>query len=153
MILGHRSDEIAPTLADLPVRIVPNAHYREGMLSSVRAGVAAASAATQWFLVVIGDQPGIRSEVVRKLVAEGEAGGPGLLVPSFERRRGHPLLIHSRYRQEIECMSGQSGLRELFQLHPEELRYVLVDTDSVLTDMDTPEDYHREITALAEREQ
>jgi len=148
IVLGHRSGAIAPTLSELGVRVVVNDAYREGMLSSVRAGVHAADPDAEWLLLALGDQPTLRPETVERLLAEAEAGDAGLVVPSYERRRGHPLLIHRRYREEIDALSGETGLRELFQRHPQAIRHVEVESQTVLQDMDTPEEYRRTLEAL-----
>jgi len=147
VVLGHRRAEIAPTLAGLPAQVVANPDYARGMLSSLRAGLAASSSEAEWSAICLGDQPALQPETVAALRAEAERGGPGLVIPSFQRRRGHPVWIHRQYRQEIEALPDEGGLRELFRRHPEDIRYVEATTPTVLTDMDTPEDYQRELAA------
>ena len=143
VILGHRSGEIAANLAGTGAETLFNPRYPEGMLTSVQAGVAAASPEAEWLLIALGDQPTLRPETVHALLQEGRNGPRGLVVPSYGNRRGHPLLIHARYRDEIMALEGEGGLRQLFQRHPEEVAYVVVPDPDVLADMDTPEDYRR----------
>jgi molybdenum cofactor cytidylyltransferase len=142
VVLGHRSEEIAANLAGSGAETLFNPRYPEGMLTSVQAGVAAAPE-TEWLLIALGDQPTLRPDTVRALLAEARNGGCGLVVPSYGERRGHPLLIHARYRDEILALEGEGGLRQLFQRHPNEIAYVVVPDPDVLADMDTPEDYQR----------
>ncbi|HEU4752533.1 MAG TPA: nucleotidyltransferase family protein [Armatimonadota bacterium] len=143
VVLGHRSEEIAADLQGSGAETVFNPRYREGMLTSVQAGVAAAPEDTEWLVIALGDQPWVRPETVALLLDEARNGGPGIVVPSYGGRRGHPLLLHSRYRGEIARLEGQGGLRELLRRHPEEIRYVLFPDESVLRDMDTPEEYQQ----------
>lgn len=155
-MLGHRSDEIRAHLEATPegkgTQFVLNPRYPEGMLTSVQAGAAAAPADTDWFAIALADQPSLQSEVVTLLLAEAAKGGATLLVPSYDSRRGHPLLIHARHREEIAALDPALGLRELMRRHPDQLRHVVVPTDTVLHDMDTPEDYQRELKRLASSE-
>lgn len=153
MVLGHRAEEIAADLAGEGVETVPNPQYLEGMLTSVQAGIAGAPPETEWFVLALGDQPSLRPETVALLLREAETAlreGCDLVVPSYAGRRGHPLLIHARYRDEIRELSGQIGLKELMQRHPDRIRHVVVPTESVLHDMDTPDDYQRELERLRE---
>ena len=150
VVLGHARDKIAATLAPLldeRTRIVENPDYLQGMLSSVQAGCRAAPPETEWFLIALGDQPSLSPEVVRQVLA---AATPeqDLVIPSYGGRRGHPLLISARYRDEIATLSPEVGLRELMQRHPDRILHLPVDTDAVLHDMDTPEDYERELRRL-----
>jgi molybdenum cofactor cytidylyltransferase len=148
VVLGHRSEEIAASLKGEGVETVFNPRYLDGMLSSVQAGIAAAPEETAWFVIALGDQPSLRPSTVTQLLNETRNGGTGIVVPSYSGRRGHPLLIHARYRGEIGALSGETGLRELVQRHPDAIRHVVVPDERVLSDMDTPEDYARELRRM-----
>lgn len=151
MVLGHRSREIAAHLEGSGAEIVLNARHDEGMLTSVQAGVTAAPADTEWYLIALGDQPSLQPATVERLLAEAETGDATILVPSYGGRRGHPLLIRATYREEIGSLDGAVGLKELLLRHSEAVRHVVLPEEGVLYDMDTPEDYQRELRRLAEQ--
>jgi len=148
VVLGHRSPEIAANLEGSGAQVLDNPRYLEGMLTSVQAGVAAAPADAEWLVIALGDQPSLQAETVRQLLATAEAEDAGIVVPSYSGRRGHPLVIHTRYRDEIAALDPSVGLRELMQRHPEAIRHVVFPDESVLHDMDTPEDYARALQRL-----
>ena len=150
VVLGHRSDELAAHLADTGATVVINEHYREGMLSSIQAGIRAAPPDAERFVIALGDQPSIRPGVVSTLLAAAERGA-GIVVPSYGSRRGHPVVLDARYREEILALDPQVGLRELLQRHAAEVGHVTIDDEAVLSDMDTPEDYQRELFRLGAR--
>lgn len=157
VVLGYRSDEIAAHLEGTDAETVFNPRYPEGMLTSVQAGIAASPAETEWFLIALGDQPSLSPAVVTMLVAKASllvlaSDSPDtILVPSYGGRRGHPLLIHASHRDEIATLDPQVGLRELMQRHPEAIHHVDVPDEAVLADMDTPDDYQRELKRLESR--
>jgi molybdenum cofactor cytidylyltransferase len=124
---------------------VQNPHYTQGMLSSVQAGVAAADPATTLFLIALADQPSIPPELIAHLIQVFDERRPGMLVPTFEGRRGHPLLIDARYRDEIATLNPDIGLRELMQRHPEELLLYPTSVEAVIRDLDTREEYEAEL--------
>lgn len=148
MVLGHRKAEIAAELAETGVTLVENPDYLTGMLSSVCAGLAAAPANTEWLVLALGDQPSLQPETVARLLAEARRGPETIVVPSYGGRRGHPLVFHARYREEILGLAGGRGLKELLDRHPDAIRHVLFEDEAVLADMDTPDDYRRELRRL-----
>src|SRR5205823_3188570 len=121
VVLGHRADEIAARLAPYSIRTVLNAAYAAGMLSSIQRGIAAARPDAEWFLIALADQPALDSLLTAHLLEHAQGAQAGILVPTFDGRRGHPLLIHARYREEIASLSPEIGLRELMRRHPDDL--------------------------------
>jgi len=56
-------------------------------------------------------------------------------------RRGHPWLVARPLWGEILEMRSPASLRDFLNGHEAEIRYVEVESDRILQDMDTPEDY------------
>jgi len=143
LVVGPESAGIRQALAGQAVRFVINPHPEEDMLSSVRWGLRALSPASQAALVVLGDQPGLTAGIIDPLIRVYRASGQGLVLPTHGGRRGHPLLVDLRYREEILHAYDLTGLRGLLAAHPEAVAEVELPLPAVLQDMDTPEDYHR----------
>ena len=143
VVLRQGERDVARALGDRRVRLVVNPYMEGEMLSSVRCGLSALSPESVAALIVLGDQPGIRREVVAALVDSFRSGGEGIVVPTFDGRRGHPLLLAIRYREEILNQYDETGLRGLLQAHAKDVREVEVATPAVLDDIDLPEDYRR----------
>jgi molybdenum cofactor cytidylyltransferase len=95
-------------------------------------------------LVVLGDQPRIQPKVVAQVMMAYSEGTGDIITPSYQMRRGHPILIDRRYWPEILDLPEDGSLRDVIDRHKERIAYVNVDTDSVLRDVDTPEDYRQE---------
>ncbi len=92
-------------------------------------------------LVVLGDQPQIEESTVREMLELYQREKPAVIVPSYHMRRGHPWLIEKKLWPDIQNMAPPATMREFFQQHSQIIRYLEVDTASVLSDLDTPEDY------------
>lgn len=97
-------------------------------------------------LVVLGDQPGITADVVAILVQAFKASSHGIVVPTYNGRRGHPLLFAMHYREEILSCYRDVGLRGLLYAHPEDVFEVEASAPGVIEDMDVPEDYEQTVT-------
>jgi len=149
VVLGHRADEVEDLLKGEGVETVLNPRFREGMLTSIQAGVEAAGS-TAWLGVALADQPWIRPETVALLLESAQREGTEpLTAPSYMGRRGHPLLIPGRFREEILALPPEQGLRLLLQRHADEILHVETADAGPLGDMDTPDDYASALERLA----
>lgn len=154
VVTGAVHEKIEPVVAGsgeaYPVRVVYNPDYRNGeMLSSLQCGLRTLSATPLHHaaakpvaaLVGLGDQPQVQERSVR-LVCEAFVQTESLLVvPSFQMRRGHPWLVARPLWQDLLDMQSPHSPRDFLNAHADHIRYVDVDTPSILADLDTPEDY------------
>ena len=145
VVLGHRHTEIADVLSSWRVRLTVNPRYAEGMLASLQQGWSAASPAADAVMHVLGDQPHLDQRVVRQLIDAYREGDGGILAPTFDGRRGHPILLDARYRAEILALRDGATMRDVLRRHAAEVRQVEVETDGILRDMDTWSEYEREL--------
>lgn len=141
VVLGHEAERVAAAVRHLPVRCVVNAEYRAGMLTSVQCAVQSLPTA-EGVCIALVDQPAIPARVVFALVEALCAGERGIVVPTYQGKRGHPIALDlRRYRTEIMNLPSEIGLRALLQAHPEDVLEVPVDTEAVVKDIDIPEEY------------
>ncbi|MBP1718909.1 MAG: molybdenum hydroxylase accessory protein, YgfJ family [Deltaproteobacteria bacterium] len=145
LVLGHDREKILAEIDTQSVKVVFNPEFSEGMSSSIRKGIAAMNHEMKGFFIVLGDQPAIGPEVYDRLAAEFELHYPGktILVPTHRGKRGHPPLFAARYTEEILDIRGDVGLRAIIQKHPEEVMTVEVETEAILEDLDTPDQYEK----------
>ncbi len=145
VVTGHLSREVTAQVKPYAVQTVYNRAFRTGeMLSSLKAGLRALPAHVTAALVVLGDQPRIQPRVVMQVLMAYAEGRGEIIVPSYEMRRGHPILLDRRCWHEILDLPEDGSLRDVIYAHAEQIAYVAVDTDSVLRDVDTPQDYDDE---------
>jgi molybdenum cofactor cytidylyltransferase len=143
VVTGHRADELQQTLAPLKVSCVENKQYRQGMFSSVQAGIRALPASCPAFFIHPADIPLVRPHTIRRLVDAFQAWRPAVLYPLFDGRRGHPTLIQRDLIPGILSWKGTGGLRACLQDREAASRELPVADEAVLMDMDTPADYRR----------
>jgi len=153
VVVGHEGNRISEELFRNLVTVVTNPDYKLGMLSSVRCGLQAVSQHCDKVLVALGDQPAITSELVNHMVQASSTTDKGILVPLYRGKRGHPILFSVHYRNEIMTCFDKVGLRGLLHAHPDDIFELSVSTPAVLSDMDRPEDYRRELASFEENTQ
>ena len=150
VVAGHAADEIRRAVSNRPVRIVANPEYeRTDMLASIRCGMRALPKACRAIVVARGDQPAITPHLIDAMIESFATSGKGIVVPVHDGKRGHPLLLDARYGQEILAGYDQVGLRGLLAAHADDIFGLAVPTSAILSDMDYPEDYQRELARLA----
>ena len=145
VVLGHREMEIRQTLSGSGVQYVINEEYRQGMLSSIKAGLAMISPNSDAALIALVDQPMITKEVINNLIDAFSSGEKGIAMPTYRGKRGHPVIISAKYFEDVMQLDEASpeGMRQFIAAHPNDTLEVPVDTTAVIEDIDLPEDYER----------
>ncbi len=152
VVTGHCRQAVEQQLEGWQVRTAFNPSYSSGeMLGSVQVGLRAACAESNAALIVLGDQPALEVCVVRAVIAAFRDGLGGVIIPSFQMRRGHPLLIGSQHWSGILELQETQTLRDYLCRIGTEIYHVPVDTASILRDMDTPAEYRRELSEYLNR--
>jgi molybdenum cofactor cytidylyltransferase len=151
VVVGHCAEQVQDILGERPIKIVFNPDYREGMLTSAQAGIrslnfekARNKPDRDAFSLMLVDQPFITSALIDKVIDAYVQTNKNIVLPSYNYQRGHPVIFHHRYADEILALGEESGgVRSLFKSHSDDIHYVNVDTDDVLRDIDYREDYER----------
>lgn len=144
VVLGAEQDRILSLLEKYPVEAVLNPLFKDGeMLHSLQAGLAVLGGRVQACLVVLGDQPQIQASTVRLLIDEYQKQPHSMIIPSYHMRRGHPWLVARDLWEELLILNPPSTLQDFINNHSPEIHYLVLDTPSILADLDTPEDYQK----------
>ena len=141
VVLGPDPAKIREKLAGKAVKFCHNTKHEEGMLSSVICGFQALPDEAETALIYLGDQPNIPAEVSNAVLKAYNEELFGIVIPVYEHRRGHPLLVDMKYRREVEKLDLEQGLRILRHQFPEDVLEVDVKESGILLDIDTREDY------------
>lgn len=149
VVVGRDGEEVQQALKNCAVTFVTNPEFAGNMLSSVRCGLRAIPAGCEAVFVVLGDQPAISFQLVGNLIQAYKESGRGIVVPAHNGHRGHPLLIATRFCDELLDRHEDVGLKGLLDMHPDAVFRLEISDATVLEDMDTPEDYQRQLKLTA----
>ena len=145
VVTGNMAEQVTAKAGAMGIATVHNPDYATGeMLSSLKVGLLAQPETVSAALVVLADQPRLQPGVVHQLTDAYQQGKGEIVAPRYQGQRGHPMLISRRFWDEILALPAGGAPRDVIQRHRDTLYFVDVETDSVLADMDTPEDYERE---------
>src|SRR5262245_41947502 len=147
VVLGHEANVVRSRLERHEghrVNFVHNPDYREGLSTSVRAGMAAAAKEVDAIMIYLADQPLIEPDEINRLIqifAEAKRAGKSIVVPFFGNERGNPVILDASYREMALDIVGDVGCRRIIKRHPEQVFAVQMETDHGVRDVDTPEDF------------
>ena len=124
----------------MPVRLVHNPDFAQGLGTSLKAGIAAVPAQADGAIVLLGDMPRVDAPLLNRLIAAFDPDrGALVVVPTFEGKRGNPVLWAAKFFPEMRALEGDKGARSLFGTHADQVCEVEMADDGVLVDIDTPE--------------
>ena len=154
VVVGHRAADLQKHLQTANVVLAVNPDPDSKMSDSVARGVSQIPSSTKAILITPVDHPAVPAEVVTCII-ESWQNGAGLVVPTWEGRGGHPVLVDSAYRNELLGLDPDRGLRGLFGSHPGQVTRLTVDSSYIARDMDTWDDYvslHKDVFGVTPRQ-
>lgn len=133
---GHKIETLTGLIQDYPeVRVVFNKDYSSGMFSSVKEGIKHLRG--DKFFLIPGDYPIVTRDVYRILLqSRGD-----IIIPTFQGRKGHPVLIKTTLAEEILREPEESNLRDFIRRKGFET--IEVEDEGILLDIDTEADYEK----------
>ena len=143
VVTGHAAQEITAVVVEYSdVLCVHNRGYADGgMLSSVKTGVLALPRPCEAFFLVLGDQPMVNARTLNLLRAAWHSEVAPIVTPSFQGKRGHPVLIACRFTDEILGLGAADTMKTFMRRHEAATTIVDVDDPATIQDIDTPNDY------------
>ncbi|AXQ31171.1 nucleotidyltransferase family protein [Solimonas sp. K1W22B-7] len=145
VVTGAYADEVLAALAGLPLTILRNDDWQQGMGSSLGCGfrhaLAGDSAGT---LVCLGDQPRVGEAQLRRVIEAWKETPQCIVTADLGDAMGPPCLFPRAWYAELSNWSGPQGARKLLERHAQEV--IRVTMPEAAVDVDTREDYERLIS-------
>lgn len=140
VVTGHESGRIEAALRGLPVMLVHNERFQEGMAGSVRTGIAAVPRNAGGAILLLADMPLVSQHLIdAQIAAFAPERGRLIVVPVRDGRRGNPVLWSRRFFPELCALEGDVGARHLIAAHGEAVCEVEVAGEAAFLDVDTPD--------------
>ncbi len=141
IVAGQDFERIKEDVKDLPVQVILNSEWNEGQSSSIRIGIKSLPRKIGGAVFLLVDQPQIPVNLIRKLVSEHSTSLSSIVLPESGGRRANPVLFDRKTFHALSSLKGDIGGRMVFSQFP--IRSIPWYDESILLDVDTPEDYAR----------
>ncbi len=143
VVLGHRAAEISPHVDnEYGASMLINPFYKRGKTTSLKTGLRRIDPTkTDSVLILNVDQP--RSQETLTTILDHHQSNSSLItIPTHNRKRGHPVVVSLKLMYELMAVTeARQGLKSVMRAHAKEISEFEMETDEVLLDINTPQDY------------
>ncbi len=139
---------LADALQQLGLQVVACAADANMMADSLVTAVGYAARlypSNAGYVIALADMPYIQPTIISQVAAALRLHG-GIVVPTFQGQRGHPVGFAAQFQTALMSVHGDAGARDIVKQHAEQVYSLACDDAGILADIDTPADMH----ALAE---
>jgi len=149
VVTGYRAQELSTVVRRMGAVEVFNPDFKQGMFSSVVAGVKSLGPACRAFFILPVDIPLVRPRTVQDLMAAFQQNKGKIVYPCFEKRRGHPPLISAEYAKAVKRWQGEGGLAGFLKTRSDMAIELPVADEFILFDIDNRQDYQNLLGRLS----
>ncbi len=153
VVLGANAKRIKPEISHLPVHVVENQQWAEGMSSSLRVGLKALLTVTQNLeavAIALCDQPFVSSPMLDQIVEAYRFTGKAIIASEYAGTLGVPALFSHTLFSELLALKNTEGAKQIIRKHIQEVFSVPFPEGAI--DIDTPKDYEQFQTLMESSE-
>ncbi|WP_028526879.1 nucleotidyltransferase family protein [Runella limosa] len=149
MVIGANKPQIAPEIVDLPLTIIDNPMWHEGMSSSVKIGLAGVYMTykeVEAVIILVCDQPYLSVSLLERMVEIYTTKKPRLIACRYGEELGVPALFDRTLFEELLDLKGDKGAKPVLMKHLDEAHILQFEAGSI--DLDTPDEYQAFLDGL-----
>jgi molybdenum cofactor cytidylyltransferase len=146
VVLGYHSNKLLPYVKESSTHIVWNENYEKGKTESIKQGVLAIHKDADCFILSSVDQP-VSHFLLDSMINEFRLTNSNIIIPVYNERRGHPILLSTKLRDEIMQINEEThGLKAILQNRNDEISELIVEDQSILFNFNNEKDYEEGIS-------
>jgi molybdenum cofactor cytidylyltransferase len=143
-VLGFESDRMRRELDEVPIRVVLNPGWREGIASSIRAGINALHPQAEGALISVCDQPAVTTELLGQLISLCSHEKP-IAATDYNQILGVPACFGRSVFPELLVLQGDAGAKRV--IAKDKARVLSYPFPQAAIDIDTPQDYQNRLSS------
>ncbi len=144
VVTGCNADLIAGQINNMPVDIVVNEKWQDGMASSIVCGLnflLSKYPLADGVIFMMSDQPFVSAALLNSLLITQQQTAKEMVASCYNNTIGVPALFHKTFFPQLLWLSGDAGARKILQQHSSEVATVSFAQGNI--DIDTEEDYEK----------
>ena len=142
LVTGYQNKKVEKSIPKGIYTIVNNVEWENGMMSSIYAGMSRLDKDVEGNMIVLGDMPLISTRTINKIIEEFKKhNGNHIVYPVYNSRQANPVIFPRKYFSEILSSKGDKGCKRVLKKYPGDAVGIPINTDEVIIDCDTRDDY------------
>ena len=141
VVLGAQAETVKKSIDLSETNIVINKDYSKGQLSSLIVAIEYTPKETEAILVCLVDMPFITKEVVDEIISKFKQTNNPIIVPVYNKKRGHPTLFSKSLFNDLLNSPEEQGARYVLYSNEERILELETSEGGILISIDTPDDY------------
>lgn len=147
IVMNNDDNNLLDGQQSAEIKTIVNPDYKKGMTTSIQKGVEAASSQASGYMICLADQPLMQRKEYDDIIDRFELlvrhDPKSIVVPFFDGKKGNPVIFSSVYRAAILAHREMEGCKEIVKTNKEHVYHIAMETDHILRDVDTPEDFEK----------
>ena len=113
VVVGANSEAVVQAVSGLPVNIVENEHWQQGLASSLKAGLNSAEPDCRAVMITLCDQVLVTEEHLRQLRGLWYADPSEIMASAYAGTVGTPAIIPAEFYPQILALEGDAGAKSI----------------------------------------
>ncbi len=140
VVTGYQAEKVQAVVTDDDVTIHHNPNFADGLSSSLKVGLASLPDDIDGVMILLSDMPRIAPAHIDRLIAAFDPlEGRSICVPTFNGKRGNPVLFAADLIDEMRHAGGDTGAKHVIGQHEDQVCEVAMADDAIFLDIDTPD--------------
>ncbi len=147
VVLGANAESIRKKLKLDPAAVILNREWKKGQLSSIQAAIRSLrSGETEGILLCLIDHPLISAALVGQLIRQFYESGKLIIIPTYNSKRGHPIILSSALYGELLEAPPEVGARAVVWNHRDDVLEMPTEEQGVVLNLNDPDTLQRAIS-------
>ena len=144
VVLGKNKEKIKKEIPKSKnISFVYNSNYKQGMASSIIAGINSLPKETTFFFISLADMPEIKSIHYNKMITASKKNPKLLIVPFYQSQQANPVLFPIDFKNKLATLKGDRGAKKI--LAKSKIKKIIFTSNAFIKDLDTLEDFKKKL--------
>ena len=147
VVTGFEHNKVAKSIPKSLDKIIYNKDWRKGMSISIYKAISSLPANIDGNMIVLGDMPLLTTHTLKQLIEQFCVHeGKQIIYPVYSGQQANPVIFPRKYFKEILSSTGDRGCKKVLKQYPDDATGISIDSEEVILDCDTKDDYFRIIS-------
>jgi len=144
VVLGKNKTKIKKEIPKRKnISFVYNTKYKQGMASSILAGMKSLPKQTKSFFISLADMPEIKSTHYNKMISMSNKNSKLPIVPFYQSQQANPVLFPIDFKNKLATLKGDKGAKKI--LAKSKIKKIIFTSNAFIKDLDTLEDFKKKL--------